>query len=319
MFENFVEKYSAKKLNDFLYDDNFISKLKIFIENEYLDLLLIGKHGIGKTALINAIIEEYFKDCNSDYIKNNTYILNNLKDHGITFYRSEIKNFCQIPPSSLFNKKKLLIIDDIDMIDKLGQTTFKTFIEKWKKNFYLIATTSNIDRVDNNLTSRLFQLHISNKTNQHFLSIIDNIIEKENIVMDNKVKKFIIEQSDNSIKFIFNFLQKIKYLDKPITLEIADNNCTIIGNNDIKLYFDYCINNKYADAIDKILSFTYKGYSICDILEELFNYVKISTQFNELKKYELIKLISKFVMITNTIHEENIEFYILTENIIKIF
>ena len=72
-----------------------------------LNILLVGNPGCGKTSLLYSIIREYYQ---KEIIpKQNVLYINNLKDQGIQYYRTEVKTFCQTP-SMIFGKKKLLIL-----------------------------------------------------------------------------------------------------------------------------------------------------------------------------------------------------------------
>ena len=69
-----------------------------------LNILFIGNNGSGKTTLIYTIIREYYK-CGT-IPNNNILTINNVKDQGIHYYRSEVKTFCQTP--SIIPKKRNL-------------------------------------------------------------------------------------------------------------------------------------------------------------------------------------------------------------------
>ena len=112
----FLKKYQPKQLKEFQKDKDIIDIIKILVDMESLNILLIGDHGSGKTSLVDAIIRQYYK---TDTIKDNNVIyINNLKDQGIQYYRTEVKIFCQIP-STIPGKKKIIVLDDIDNIVRL--------------------------------------------------------------------------------------------------------------------------------------------------------------------------------------------------------
>lgn len=56
--------------------------------------------------MLNAIIQEYYKDIPMTRREDNILYINNLKEQGINYYRNDVKTFCQIS-SSIKNKKKL--------------------------------------------------------------------------------------------------------------------------------------------------------------------------------------------------------------------
>ena len=92
-----------------------------------LNILLVGNIGSGKTSILYATIENttIYKDIPS----NNVLLINNLKEQGISYYRSEVKTFCQTP--SVVHIKKFIILDDIDFINEQSQQVFRNCIDKY--------------------------------------------------------------------------------------------------------------------------------------------------------------------------------------------
>jgi len=91
-------------------------------------------------------------------IKNNILdsdilIINSLKEQGISFYRNEVKNFCQT--ITLSDKKKTIIIDDIDSINEQCQQVFRNYIDKYSNNINVIMSCSNIHKIIDTLKSRV--------------------------------------------------------------------------------------------------------------------------------------------------------------------
>ena len=61
-----------------------------------------------------------------------------------------------------------------------------------------------------------------------------------------------------------------------------------------------------------------KGYSVLDILDSLFLYVKISNSLNEKQKFKIIKHICYYIDIFHSIHEHEIELLLFNRKLIKI-
>ena len=63
-----------------------------------------------------------------------------------------------------------------------------------------------------------------------------------------------------------------------------------------------------------------RGYSVIDLYNMYINYIKNSElkELGEDKKFMIIKIINKYILIFNVIHERNYELYLLTNNIISI-
>ena len=161
----FLKKYQPKFFREFDKDKDIINIINILIDMENLNLLLIGDHGSGKTSLVEAIIREYY-GCET-IPKDNVIYINNLKDQGIQYYRTEVKIFCQIS-SKIPNKKKIIVLDDIDIINDQSQQVFRNCIDKYSHNIHLIASCSNTQKVIDSIQSRCTILKIKPLTRQFF-------------------------------------------------------------------------------------------------------------------------------------------------------
>jgi hypothetical protein len=60
-----------------------------------------------------------------------------------------------------------------------------------------------------------------------------------------------------------------------------------------------------------------KGYSVMDILDNYFLFVKITPMLNEDEKYKIIPFICKYITIFHNIHEDEIELALFTNNLIQ--
>ena len=108
----------------------------------------------------------------------------------------------------------------------------------------------------------------------------------------------ILDMSRPSVRTMLNYLEKYKLLKEPITNEHFKKTCTTIPFSSLD---DFFLNQQ-----DNLTSLYEEGYSVIDILEACYDYIKISKLPDE-KKYKYIKLISKYMYIFNVIHEHPIE------------
>ena len=58
------------------------------------------------------------------------------------------------------------------------------------------------------------------------------------------------------------------------------------------------------------------GYSVIDILDYFFTFVKSTDALTEEEKYKIIPFLCKYITIFHNIHEDNIELAILTKDLI---
>ena len=312
MNKSFLYKYQPNKFKDFETKKELIHILKSLIIMDNLNILLIGNAGSGKTTLIKAIIKEYY---NTDTIpENNVLYINNLTEQGIQYYRSEVKTFCQIN-SSLHNKKKFIILDDIDIINDQSQQVFRNCIDKYSHNVHFIASCVNPQKVIDSIQSRNIVLKIKTIKKSELREILKKILTFEKINIDNETIKFLLIMSNNSIRLLINYIEKFKILNCKITLNIAKKICTNISYFEFEKYTYSLLNdNNLEKAINIFTNIYKKGYSVGDILDSYFKFIKITKIINEKNKYNIIKLICKYITIFHTIHEDEIELILFTND-----
>ena len=312
----FIYKYQPLFLDDFEYEDELLLLIRTLVKMDNLNIIFIGDSGCGKTSLINVIIREYYgKEPQND----NILIINSLKDQGITYYRNDVKIFCQTS-SSIIGKKKILILDDIDNINEQSQQVFRNCIDKYSHNVHFISSCNNSQKVIDSIQSRLTVIKIKALHHTNLIKIINKISEKENILLDDECKKFILSISNNSIKILINYLEKLKLINLPITLELVSDVCTNITFKDFEFFTKYCkFEKNIVDAVQLIYKLFDKGYSVMDILDSYFLFVKTTNILTEDEKYKIIPIICKYITVFHNIHEDEIELALFTNSLIKTF
>jgi DNA polymerase III gamma/tau subunit len=147
--------------------------------------------------------------------------------------------------------------------------------------------------------------------------ILENILKNEKIDIDEDAKEFILSVSNNTIKNLINYLEKCKLLNKKISCDIALKICSDI---DIRILEDYTTYVKDGDlnmAIKYIYTIANDGYSVMDILDNYFMFVKNTDKLSENDKYKIIPFICKYITAFHEIHENDIELPLFTNNIMK--
>jgi hypothetical protein len=71
------------------------------------------------------------------------------------------------------------------------------------------------------------------------------------------------------------------------------------------------------DSIGILYEIYDKGYSVMDILDNYFLFVKTTPLLNEMEKYKIIPIICKYITIFHNIHEDEIELALFTNNLIQ--
>lgn len=313
----FINKFQPLYFEDFGYDNEIINILKTFISMDSLNLLFIGDIASGKTSLLNAIIREYYVGFSPKEYEDNVLYINSLKEQGIHYYRNDVKTFCQTC-STIKKKKKILILDDIDLINEQSQQVFRNCIDKFSHNVHFIASCSNIQKVIESLQSRFNILKIKPIERVNMVKILHHIQIMENIEMDTEAEDFILNVSNNTVKILINYMEKFKLLGEKITLELASKLCSNIHFFTFDEYTGYIKNQKLEKAIRVIYDIYDKGYSVMDILDNYFLYLKTTECLNEDEKYKVIPYLCKYITIFHDIHEDEIELALFTNNIMNV-
>ena len=313
----FINKYQPLLFEDFGENNDITKMLNTLIKIDDLNILLIGDMASGKTSLLNALIREYYSEFSPKDYEENVLYINSLKEQGINYYRTDVKTFCQTC-SNIKDKKKIIILDDIDFINEQSQKVFRNCIDKFRHNVNFISSCTNNQKVIESLQSRLTILKIKSLQKENLVSIIDKIKTNENIEIDEDAKNFIVNISNNTVKIIINYMEKFKLLNQRITLNLAVQLCTNISFLTFEEYTTLILDAELLKAIYLILQLNEKGYSVMDILDNYFIFIKTTDILTEDQKYKIIPYLCKYITVFHNIHEDEIELSLFTNNLIKI-
>ena len=153
---------------------------------------------------------------------------------------------------------------------------------------------------------------------ENLVQLMHKIKTTENIIIDNDAEEFVINISNNTIKILINYMEKFKLFNEKITLKIAIQLCSNINFIDFENYTTLLKKKKINESIQIIYNIYNKGYSVMDILDNYFVFIKITNLLNENEKYNIISFICKYITIFHNIHEDQIELALFTNNLIKI-
>jgi len=314
----FIAKYKPYFIEDFCMEQDLIDVIKSLLEVDYLNLLFVGNNGTGKTTLLNCLIREYYGlTKEQSFPENNILFINNLKEQGIQYFRNEMKTFCQ-SHSIIYGKKKLVVIDDIDSINEHSQQVFRNYIDKYSRNIHFISVCSNIQKVIESLQSRLHIIQLTVPNNQQIEGLLNTIVTNEHIHIDNESKEQLLLASRGSIRVMLNYLEKMYIYGKTIDIEVCKNICSNISYQLFETYVNHLKQGEIKCAISLLFILHEQGYSVIDILDYFFFFIKQTTLLDEEVKYRLIPYLCKYITVFYNVHEECVELALFTNNIIKL-
>jgi len=315
MNEPFLKKYQPKKYKDLAIEKEFIQLLQSLISMDNLNVLFIGNNGCGKTTIINATIREYYGTAKIP--NDNVLYINNLQEQGIQYHRTELRTFCQTA-STISGKKKFIVMDDIDLINSQSQQVFRNCIDKFSHNVNFISSCSNTQKVIDSIQSRCILVKIKPISKQYLKKIYHKIERKEKLNISKDAREFILTICNNSIRVLINYMEKFNLINEEITIKEAKSICTNISFYEFESFTNKWYEDRdYSSALKQIYKIFDKGYSVMDILDCYFTFIKMTDLLDENLKYKIIKLICKYITIFNTIHESEIELTLFTYDLIN--
>lgn len=337
-----IQRYQPQLFSDFGKNHAVTEMLSSLILMDDLNILLIGSMASGKTTILNALVREYYQtdtqnqsekheknnenmseknqsdknQCDKNQYDENILHINSLKEQGINYYRSDVKTFCQTT-SCIRGKKKIVVIDDIDTINEQSQQVFRNYIDKYSNNVHFIASCTNSQKVIESIQSRLTIISIPPLRTETITDIIQRIKEKEEIEIDEEAQHFMISISNNVVKVIINYMEKFKLVNEPITYDLAVKLCSNISFIVFENYTRCLLQQELIQAIEILNEVYNKGYSIIDILDNYFMFVKFTSILTEDQKYCIIPYLCKYITIFHNIHEDEIELALFTNNLLN--
>lgn len=317
----FITKYKPYTIDQFCNqssDDeyNLAAILKTLLEIDDLNTLIVGNIGAGKTTLLNTVIRQYYGFTRTQPIpETNIMFINSLKEQGIQFYRNEMKTFCQTH-CTIYGKKKMVIIDDIDMINEQSQQVFRNYIDKYKHNVHFITTCSNIQKVIESIQSRIHIVRISPATKSQIAAIMNRIIVEEGIIIAEDAKAYLLTFCQHSVRTLINNLEKMHILNIPIDLDKCRALYSDVSFKEFEKYIETVKCGDLHAAITILMDIYDFGYSVIDILDYFFTFVKSTAILTEDCKYRITKIICSQITVFYNIHEDAIELAILSKKIL---
>ena len=113
-------------------------------------------------------------------------------------------------------------------------------------------------------------------------------------------------------------MEKFKLVNEHITYNLAVKLCSNISFITFEDYTNLIKNKKINESIRLIYEIYDKGYSVMDILDNYFLFVKLTPMFDEDMKYRITSLICKYITIFHNIHEHDIELALFTNNLVGV-
>lgn len=260
------------------------------ITENNLNVLLYGPRESCKTTIIETIILN-FLDVYKDKCQEKQLIfrLNAFDEINLQAQNNEMNIFCQ----NNTNTNKIVYIDKFEFFGDYNQQLLKMYIDKYNgakkgNKIFFIVETAQIEKVRDIIKSRLNIFKTEQLTSIEYENILLNSLHSEQITIEKKTMKHIINIPNMYISSLKNIVNKSKLLGYThITSNELSSLCNFINFSLFDNYFDV-IHQNIKQSCDILMTLHEDGYDISDIYFFLYDYIKTQKRTNLYCVVELI-------------------------------
>ncbi|GIJ85184.1 hypothetical protein Asppvi_004040 [Aspergillus pseudoviridinutans] len=225
-----VEKYRPNTLDDVSGHQDILATINKFIEaNRLPHLLLYGPPGTGKTSTILALARRIY---GSNNMRQMVLELNASDDRGIDVVREQIKTFASTKqifsmaaPSASSGSSlasfKLIILDEADAMTSTAQMALRRIMERYTANTRFCIIANYTHKLSPALLSRCTRFRFSPLKEQDIRSLVDQVIEKEQIQIQPEAVSSLVRLSKGDMRRALNVLQACHASSKPLPMKNA--------------------------------------------------------------------------------------------------
>lgn len=306
--------FKPTTIDDLCISHQFKQYLKKFIRNNSFHILFYGSKDTGKTSILNCMLNEYY----TDIYDKNEYIMKiqGLCEHSMSILKTDIMSFCMYPTS---NKKRTLVVDDIDLLNSNGYDIILKCLNLYKNNINIIITCVDKYKLCDQILSRLILIQCK-YDEERFAELYHEQLFKLPFKMeDKKATDIIFKHANYSFRILHSLFDKLIYSGRNVyTVASLISICGIIDVTTFDKYTKSWLNKNLVEANEQLKLFMNKGYTVVDVLELYFVYIKSCDFIPDKIILKVIQAISEYITYFYAIHENPIELFFLTHELIML-
>ena len=310
MLATMLSRHGPESFSDFGEKGSLVETL---LRVDSMHIMFVGGVGTGKTSLCNLILKRYYEG-NVDPA--NVLYINSVKEQGVQYYRTEVRIFCQTT-STLPSKKKTIILDDMDVISEQGQQVFLTGLDTYGHLVNYIVTCRCQHNLIESIHSRLICIQLLPFTPDYLKTLLLKVVQKEGVTITQEAADMCVVRCNNSVRTLVNYVEKFKLLGEVVTADLVGSCCSNVQETFLGDLLGYILKRNLRQALKVVRTISDDGYAVMDILDAFFMYLKVVKTVDDLVKYKMIKVISKYICIFNQIHEHSVELLFFANELIE--
>ncbi|MFW6024731.1 MAG: replication factor C small subunit [Candidatus Woesearchaeota archaeon] len=259
-----LEKYRPKEFDDVFGQDLVVDKIKAFVKRDEIPhLLFSGPAGTGKTTLAKVIAYKLYGD---DW-KNNVLELNASDERGIDVVRDKIKQFARTVPNKGF---KIVYLDESDALTSSAQQALRRIMEEYSSITRFILSCNYISKIIDPIQSRCAVFRFRRLKDEEVMKIIENVSENENLKLNKKAKKALVEISNGDARRVVNVLQSCSVISKEIDEKLIYSMIGIVEPKELKSIIETAIEGRFFRAKSQLEDLIYQyGLSGYDLVKQV--------------------------------------------------
>lgn len=263
-----VDKYRPKTFDEIIGQENFVKRIKAFIESENLPhLLFAGSPGTGKTTTALVVARELYGE---NGVKGNFLELNASDDRGIDIIRNQIKEFAKL--KSLTNiPYKIICLDEADSLTKEAQQALRRTMERYSHSCRFILACNEISKLIDPIQSRCVIFKFKPLKAENLQELLIRIEKNEKLTIEKEAKELLIEISGGDVRKITNTLQAASSLDKKVTVDLINQIIDFVNPKEVEDMINFAIKGDFFKAREELIKLrSLRGLGGIEILKEIY-------------------------------------------------
>lgn len=289
MSQALYRKYRPQTFDEVYGQDNVVNILKNQIVNDKIShaYLFSGIRGTGKTTCarifaraVNCLNPVNGNPCNE--CKNCKAILEESTMDVVEMDAASNRRIDDIrqlrdtviyPPTDL--KYKVYIIDEAHMITNEAFNALLKIMEEPPKHLIFIMATTEVEKIPDTILSRTQRYELKRIDNQYIYKLIDDILQKEDVKMDQEAIDAIAEIGKGSMRDALSTLdQVISIGEDHFDLDKINDILGIVGEKSNINFFTSVINKDMTSLVAMVDRELDKGKDSNKIIKELIAFVE---------------------------------------------
>lgn len=352
--EPFFHQYRPLRVADFAQHQETIGPaLDAMLRSDQLCLVLAGDVGVGKTALLQAIVRDYYRDyyhhqerpqvglrqstnnaAASDAsdasdptpalppakVASHVLHIHALQEQSLSFYRQELRQFCQAR-SSIPRRKKVVVLDDLDRVHGQCQQVLRSCIDRYQHQVHFVAACTNPHHLIESLRSRLFLLRLDPPSDAVLRALGQRVCAQEGIACAESALDWLVVASRRRPKVLLALLEKVWLLTRgqkggALTLDEALPLTTDIPLATWDAWLGQVLRGEHHEAAACLFALYDQGHSVMDLLHQCLGYLRLCPAppggvvlqgMTDGQRYVAVRVVCHYMSIFHNVHEHEVE------------